>query len=179
MTDAMTDCRGECSNFSSSKLSVDKEMLLKILDRAINPDVQHIEVNYHGSPYKLQKTENGDWIDLYCAEETVLHAGERTYISQGISMKLPEGYEAIMAPRSSTFKRWGILQTNGIGVIDNSYCGNDDIWMFPALATRDITIPEGTRICQFRIQKKQPDIVFYDVPNLHTKNRNGLGSSGA
>ena len=74
-----------------------------------------LQVNYHGSPYKLQKTERGDWVDLYCAEETVLHKGERVYISQGVSMKLPEGYEAIIVARSSTFKRWGILQTNAIG----------------------------------------------------------------
>lgn len=141
-------------------------------------DEEVIEINYHGSPYRLEIIEKGDWIDLYCAKETVLHAGERTYISQGISMKLPEGYEAIIAPRSSTFKRWGILQTNSIGVIDNSYCGNDDIWAFPAYATRDITIPAGTRICQFRIQKKQPKIVFYEVSNLNTNNRGGFGSSG-
>lgn len=137
-----------------------------------------IEINYHGSPYKLEKKEIGDWIDLYCEKETVLHAGERTYISQGVSMKLPQGYEAIVAPRSSTFKRWGILQTNSIGVIDNSYCGDGDIWMFPAYATRDITIPEGTRICQFRIQKKQPSIHFKTVSSLGTVDRGGLGSSG-
>lgn len=137
-----------------------------------------IEINYHGSPYRLEVTDIGDWIDLYCEKETVLHQGERTYISQGVSMKLPQGYEAIIAPRSSTFKRWGILQTNSIGVIDNSYCGDGDIWAFPAYATRDITIPAGTRICQFRIQKKQPHINFKVVSSLGTNDRGGFGSTG-
>lgn len=138
-----------------------------------------IKIKYlPGSP-ALEQTEFGDWVDLYVYENTTMSAGERTYISQGVAMKLPDGYEAIMAPRSSTFKRWGLLQTNGIGVIDSSYCGNDDIFMFPALATRDITIPAGTRICQFRIQPIQPKIHFEEVETLNFENRNGLGSSGA
>lgn len=138
-----------------------------------------ILVNYHnGASPALEMTEYGDWVDLYCAEDVTLHAGERAYISQGISMKLPQGYEAIVAPRSSTFKRWGILQSNSLGIIDNSYCGNDDIWRFPAYATRDITIPRGTRICQFRIQKKQPNIEFISVQSLGAHNRGGFGSSG-
>lgn len=131
-----------------------------------------------GSPV-LEITEKGDWIDLYCYEDTTLHAGERTYISQGVSMALPEGYEAIVAPRSSTFKRWGILQSNSIGVIDNSFRGNEDIWQFPAYATRDVTIPKGTRICQFRIQEKQPEINFTPVLDLNSESRGGLGSTGA
>lgn len=141
--------------------------------------MEQILINYHnGASHTLEKSVVGDWIDLYCAEETILHAGERTYISQGVSMKLPEGYEAITAPRSSTFKRYGILQTNSIGVIDSSYCGDDDIWMVPVYATRDITIPRGARICQFRIQKKQPDIEFIPVRSLGAENRGGLGSTG-
>ena len=130
-----------------------------------------------GSPH-LEQIDKGDWIDLYCYEDITLKAGERAYISQGIAMKMPDGYEGIMAPRSSTFKRWGLLQTNSIGVIDNSYCGNDDIWMFPALATRDITIPAGTRICQFRIQPIQPKIHFKEVETLNFKNRGSFGSTG-
>ncbi len=130
-----------------------------------------------GSPL-LEITEKGDWIDLYCYEDTTLHAGERAYISQGVSMALPEGYEAIVAPRSSTFKRWGILQSNSIGVIDNSFRGNEDVWQFPAYATRDITIPKGTRICQFRIQEKQPEITFTPVLDLNNDSRGGLGSTG-
>lgn len=130
-----------------------------------------------GSPV-LEITEKGDWIDLYCYEDTTLHAGERTYISQGVSMALPEGYEAIVAPRSSTFKRWGVLQSNSIGVIDNSFRGNEDVWQFPAYATRDVTIPKGTRICQFRIQEKQPEINFTPVLDLNNESRGGLGSTG-
>lgn len=138
-----------------------------------------IQIKYHPkASFKLEKTEVGDWIDLYCLEETVLKAGERAYINQGVAMKLPENYEAIMAPRSSTFKRWGVLQSNGIGIIDNSYCGNEDYWMFPAYATRDVVIPAGTRICQFRIQPVQPQIFFEEVANLQTNNRGGLGSTG-
>ena len=140
-----------------------------------------VEIPIHylpGSP-ELEMTDKGDWCDLYVYEDTTLTKGERTYISMGISMALPQGYEAIMAPRSSTFKRWGILQTNSIGVIDNSYRGTDDIWMMPVYATRDITIPKGTRICQFRIQEKQPNIKFIPCNSLSDRNRGGLGSSGA
>lgn len=108
-----------------------------------------------------------------------MNEGEFKYLSMGISMELPKGYEAIMAPRSSTFKRWGIIQTNSIGVIDNSYCGDNDIWMMPAYATRRVEIPAGTRLCQFRIQKKQPDLAFLSVDSLGNENRNGLGSTGA
>lgn len=141
--------------------------------------METIEIKYlPGSP-QLVKSEKGDWIDLYCYQDTTLKAGERAYISQGVAMALPAGYEAIMAPRSSTFKRWGILQTNGIGIIDNSYRGDADIWMFPALATKDVTIPKGTRICQFRIQKTQPDIELIEVSHLNSVSRNGLGSTGA
>lgn len=139
-----------------------------------------IKIKYlPGSP-TLEMTEVGSWCDLYCYEDVTLHAGERTYISQGVAMKLPDGYEAIMAPRSSTFKRWGILQTNSIGVIDSSFNTDSCIWMFPAYATRDVTIPKGTRICQFRIQKEQPKLEFESVDTLGEGIRTaGLGSTGA
>lgn len=141
-------------------------------------DTKRIYINYHNSPYKLKMTEKGDWCDLYCIEDTELKAGERKYISQGVSMQLPQGYEAILAPRSSTFKKWGILQTNSIGVIDSSFASDEDVWMFPAYAVRDTFIPAGTRICQFRIQKTQPKLQFYEVKSLGNKVRGGLGSSG-
>ena len=140
-----------------------------------------VEIPIHylpGSP-QLEINDRGDWIDLYVYQDTVLNVNDYTYISLGISMILPEGYEAIIAPRSSTFKRWGLLQTNSIGIIDNSYCGTDDIWMMPVLATRSIIIPKGTILCQFRIQKKQPDITFIPQDRLNSINRGGLGSSGA
>ena len=137
-----------------------------------------IDIKYLPNAHPLEKIEVGSWIDLYTYEETTIRQGEQKYINLGVAMKLPEGYEAIMAPRSSTFKNWGITQTNSIGVIDSSYCGDNDIWMFPAHATKTITIPAGTRICQFRIQEEQPTIKFNVVESLGTEDRGGLGSTG-
>ena len=137
-----------------------------------------IKINYHNSPYTLQMTDIGDWCDLYLAEDITLKKDDFKYLSMGVSMELPDKYEAIMAPRSSTFAKWGILQTNGIGVIDNSYNGDDDIWMMPCYATRDVEIPAGTRLCQFRIQEKQPSLKFAAVKSLGNDARGGLGSTG-
>lgn len=137
-----------------------------------------IDVRYHANITPLEKTARGDWIDLRVAETVEMKAGEFRIISLGVSMKLPEGYEAVIIPRSSTFKHWGIIQTNHFGLIDNSYCGDGDIWMFPALATRDVVIEKDSRICQFRIQKKMEDISFNTVDYLVSSNRGGFGSSG-
>ena len=123
--------------------------------------MENIKIKYHNKNIdKVAAIQNGDWIDLRAAETVDMKAGEFRLISLGISMKLPEGYEANIVPRSSTFKKWGVLQVNSMGVIDNSYCGENDIWMFPALAIRNTTINEGDRICQFRIVKKMDDIEF-------------------
>ena len=127
---------------------------------------------------KIENLEVGDWYDLRSAETVEMQAGEFKLISLGVSMKLPEGYEAHMAPRSSTFKKWGILQTNSVAVIDNSYSGTNDIWKYPALAIRDTTIYEGDRICQFRIMKKQPEIEFIEVDELDSVDRGSFGSTG-
>ena len=137
-----------------------------------------IKVRYHADIDPLEKTDKGDWIDLRAAEDVVLKAGEFKIISLGVSMKLPEGYEALVIPRSSTFKHWGIIQTNHCGLIDNSYCGDNDVWMFPALATRDVVIEKNSRICQFRIQKKMENITLTTVDKLDDINRGGFGSSG-
>ena len=137
-----------------------------------------IKVKYHADIDPLEKLGRGDWIDLRCAEDVEMKAGEFKIISLGVSMKLPDGYEALVIPRSSTFKHWGILQTNHCGLIDNSYCGDDDVWMFPALATRDVLIEKNSRICQFRIQKKMDNITFTTVDSLGGTNRGGFGSSG-
>ena len=137
-----------------------------------------ILIKYHADIHPLEKTEKGDWIDLRAAEDVELKSGEFKLISLGVSMKLPEGYEAHIVPRSSTFKHWGILQTNHMGVIDNSYCGNNDVWMFPALATRDVLIEKNSRICQFRIQKKMDEVTFLHVDELRNVDRGGFGSSG-
>lgn len=137
-----------------------------------------IDVKYHADIYPLKMTTNGDWCDLRAAEDVEFKAGEYKLISLGVSMQLPPGYEALVIPRSSTFKHWGLLQTNSCGLIDNSYCGDDDIWQFPALATRDVLVEKNSRICQFRIQKKMDAVNFNTVIALNNTNRKGFGSSG-
>ncbi len=147
------------------------------LEEMINPTFE-IKIKYLENMPELEKIEQGDWIDLYTFQEEKLSAGEHKYISLGVAMELPQDFEAIVAPRSSTFKKWGILQTNSIGIIDNSYSGDNDIWMLSAYATRDVTIPAHTRICQFRIQQRQPKIKFTSVSTLGNANRSGFGSTG-
>ena len=137
-----------------------------------------IKIKYLPGATPLQKIEKGDWIDLFTYENVELCAGEQKYVSLGVAMELPQGYEAIVAPRSSTFKKWGVLQSNSIGVIDSSYCGDNDIWAFPAYATTDVLIPANTRLCQFRIQKCQPNIDFISVDSLGNEDRKGFGSTG-
>ena len=141
--------------------------------------MENIKIKYHNKNIeKVAAIQNGDWIDLRAAETVEMKAGEFRLISLGISMKLPEGYEANIVPRSSTFKKWGVLQVNSMGVIDNSYCGENDIWMFPALAIRNTTINEGDRICQFRVVKKMADIDFIEVEHMEDEDRGGFGSTG-
>lgn len=141
---------------------------------------EKIKIKYHSD--KISKLEyidgKSDWIDLRAAEDVTLKKGEFKLISLGISMELPAGYEAVIVPRSSTYKNFGIIQTNHMGVIDESYCGNDDVYKMPALALRDTEIHVNDRICQFRIQRHQPKIVFEEVESLSNKNRGGIGSTG-
>lgn len=138
-----------------------------------------ILVKYHDKDLgKIEKFPVGDWIDLRSAETVDMEAGEFRIISLGISMKLPEGYEAHMVPRSSTFKKWGVLQTNSMGVIDESYCGDNDVWKFPALAMRQTTIFKGDRICQFRIMPKMGELKFKEVDRMEGNDRGGFGSTG-
>lgn len=118
-----------------------------------------------------------DWIDLSAAETVTLKKGEFRLIHLGVAMKLPEGYEAHLAPRSSTFKNFKILQTNSVGVVDSSYCGNEDWWKMPVYATEDTTIEKGSRIAQFRIMRIQPVISFVEG-GLSEENRGGFGSTG-
>ena len=139
-------------------------------------------MRYDNIENPIKYSDNGDWIDLYTAEDADLKQGEFRLISLGISMELPQGYEANVVPRSSTFGRYGVLQTNSYGVIDSSYCGDEDIWKFPAYATRDVFIPKGTRICQFKINEtmrsKLGDIEFTPVFTLGNAPRGGFGSTG-
>lgn len=142
--------------------------------------MEQIKIIYHNQNIdKIVNIENkSDWYDLRAAETVEMKAGDFKLISLGISMKLPEGYEAHVAPRGSTFKNFGVLQTNSVGIIDNSYSGTNDIWRFPALAMRDTVIHEGDRICQFRIIKKQPEVEFVEVDELDKTDRGGFGSTG-
>lgn len=127
---------------------------------------------------KLEKISNGDWIDLRASKTVELKQFEFKIIPLGIGMILPEGYEANIVPRSSTFKNFGVLQTNSYGVIDNSYSGENDQWGFPALAMRDTVINKGDRICQFRINKRMDNIEIEFVDKLNDKSRGGFGSTG-
>ena len=138
-----------------------------------------IKIKYHNQNIdKIEKINIGDWIDLRAAETVAIKSGEFKLISLGISMKLPDGYEAHIVPRSSTFKNFGITQTNHCGIVDNSYSGTNDIWKIPALAHRNTIISENDRICQFRIVEKMPEVVFEEVDKLDDTDRGGFGSTG-
>lgn len=127
---------------------------------------------------KIKRFSIGSWIDLRSAINIHLRAGESYLIPLGVGMKLPEGYEAHIAPRSSTFKNFGIIQLNHVGVVDNSYSGDDDQWMMNVYALRDTDIRMNDRICQFRIMKEQPEIEFIEVEHLDEVSRGGFGTSG-
>lgn len=139
-----------------------------------------IKIKYHSDKIEKLRYIDGksDWIDLRAAEDVEMKAGEFKLINLGISVKLPEGYEMIIAPRSSTYKNFGIIQTNSIGVIDESYCGDDDILRMPVKADKDTVIKTNDRICQFRIIEHQPKLTFEEVEHLGSNNRGGFGSTG-
>lgn len=146
-------------------------------------DSKEILVRYHDDDpdnplIKIEKIEQGDWIDLRAAETVHIRPMEYKLISLGISMKLPEGYEAHIVPRSSTFSRWHIIQANSQGIIDNSYSGDNDIWRFPAFSFGDTVIHKNDRICQFRIVQKMEPVVFTEVESLDGPDRGGFGSTG-
>lgn len=129
--------------------------------------------------FKLNYIDNkSDWIDLRSAEDVELKAGEFKVIGLGVAMHLPDGYEAIIAPRSSTYKNFGIISANSIGIIDETYCGDNDEWKFPAIALRDTKIKKNDRICQFRIIEHQPKVKFDVVEVLGNEDRGGIGSTG-
>ncbi|MGI6736773.1 MAG: dUTP diphosphatase [Anaerovoracaceae bacterium] len=139
-----------------------------------------IRIKYHSdhAPRLCYVDGRSDWIDLHAAEDVVLKKGDFRLIDLGVSVQLPPGYEMLLAPRSSAFRRYGILQTNGIGVIDESYCADDDHLMMPVYATRDAEIAAGDRICQFRIFRHQPALEFEEVETLGNPARGGFGSTG-
>lgn len=129
---------------------------------------------------RLEKFDGGDWIDLSADEDITLKIGDFKLIPLGVAMQLPPNHEAHVAPRSSTFKHWGLIQTNGVGVVDESYCGDNDQWFMPVLATRDVEIKRGDRVCQFRIMEKMPTyrMTIQEVTELGNADRGGHGSTG-
>ena len=141
---------------------------------------EKIQIKYFSDKIERLRYIDGrsDWIDLRAAEDVTLKAGEYKLIPLGIAMKLPKGYEAHVVPRSSTFKNFGVIQTNHYGVIDESYCGDNDQWFVPVFALRDTQIHVNDRICQFRIMEHQPEIVFEETDRLEGTDRGGFGSTG-
>ncbi len=139
-----------------------------------------IRIKYHSNEIDKLTYVDGksDWIDLRSAKEYELKAGDFTLIDLGVSMQIPEGYEMLVAPRSSLFKNYGLLQANSIGVVDESYCGDDDIIRLPVYATRDTVVHVNDRVCQFRIIEHQPKIVFEETGSLGNVSRGGFGSTG-
>ena len=142
--------------------------------------MQQIKIKYFSD--KIEKLTyidgKSDWIDLRAADDIILKKGEFKLIPLGVAMQLPKGYEAHVVPRSSTFKNFGIIQTNHQGVIDCSYCGDNDQWYMPVLAVRDTQIHINDRICQFRIMENQPKLIFQEVEHLDAVDRGGFGSTG-
>lgn len=143
-------------------------------------EMETIQIKYHSDEIDKLTYIDGksDWIDLRAAEEVEFKAGDFKLINLGVSIRLPEGYEAHIAPRSSTFKNYGLLQVNSVGVVDNSYSSDQDIWRMPVWATRDTVVHVNDRICQFRIVKNQPKIEFVEVEHLGGAARGGFGSTG-
>ena len=127
---------------------------------------------------RINKISVGDWIDLRCSEDTVIKKGEHAYIPLGVAMELPKGYEAWLTSRSSMAKKFKIVHCDDLGVIDNSYCGDNDMWKLPVIALEDVTIHKNDRICQFRLHEVMPDVEFIEVKSLGNPDRGGLGSTG-
>ena len=141
---------------------------------------EQIKIQYKDDTIERLKYIDGksDWIDLRAAEKIELKQGEFKLIPLGVAMQLPKGYEAHIVPRSSTYKNFGIIQTNHTGIVDESYSGPNDWWYMPAYALRDTIIEKNDRICQFRIQKHQPEVIFEEVEALTGQDRGGIGSTG-
>lgn len=154
-----------------------KSRSIKLVDRNTDKELR-IDIKYFLKIEPLKEIAQGDLIDLRSAVDVKLKKGEYKAIPLGIGMRLPEGYEAHVHPRSSTYKNFKIIQANSVGIIDNSYSGNNDQWHFPCIAMEDTEIHKGDRICQFRIVKNQPKIKFNVVENLDEVSRGGFGSTG-
>lgn len=153
-------------------------LLLSIKDLFNTTKALKIDIKYFNGAKKLKKIEKGDWIDLSANETIALKKGEFKLIPLGVAMKLPKGYEANIVPRSSTYKNFKVLQTNSFSVIDNSYSGDNDQWLYPVIAMEDTIIHKNDRICQFRINQVQPNIKVEEVEHLDNVDRGGFGSTG-
>ena len=141
--------------------------------------METIKIKYFDNEIdKIEKINKGDLIDLRAAETVEMKKGDFKLIKLGVGMKLPDGYKANMYPRSSTYKNFGIILANSVGQIDNSYSGDSDEWKFPAIALRDTVIHKNDRICQFEIQRIQPEIKFEEVEHLDEVSRGSFGSTG-
>ena len=137
-----------------------------------------LKIKYLSDIIPLEQKDGSDWIDLRSSIDVELKQGEFRLIPLGFALELPRGYEAHVIPRSSTFKNFGVIQTNSFGLIDEKYSGNNDQWFMPVIAMRDTKIYKNDRICQFRISEKQPKLEFEIVDDLGNKDRNGFGSTG-
>ncbi len=159
-------------------MDVDLAYLEEKLTKMFEESGMEIKVQYlNDQVTRLSMNAKGDWVDMYAAETVDLKQGEHKLIHLGVAMKLPEGYEAHLVPRSSTYKKWGIIQTNHVGIIDNSYSGPEDWWKMSVIAMRDTTIHAGDKICQFRIVERQPKLVFVEG-KMTDPSRGGFGSTG-
>ena len=166
--ESIDDVPENCFNYASPPLVLESQVPI-------------IKVRYHKELcpdlIEMEKSPIGDFIDLRAAETVELYRGDFKLISLGISVQLPKGYHAEIVPRSSTYKNFGIIMSNSIGIVDESYCGDNDIWMFPAIALKDTVIYTNDRICQFRVVKNR-DIKIEVVDELENKDRGGIGSTG-
>lgn len=173
----MIKCKHENNGICEKGIKTMCEFCDSLVPEAVRME-KEIKIKYFNDVQEIEALEVGDWIDLRSAESVDIKAGEYKLIRLGVAMELPEGYEALVAPRSSTFKNYGILLANSLGIIDESYKGDNDEWKFLAYATRDTHVEKNNRICQFRIIEHQPKIKLTKVESLGNADRGGIGSTG-
>lgn len=173
----MIKCKHENNGICEKGIKTMCEFCDSLVPEAVRME-KEIKIKYFNDVQEIEALEVGDWIDLRSAESVDIKAGEYKLIRLGVAMELPEDYEALVAPRSSTFKNYGILLANSLGIIDESYKGDNDEWKFLAYATRDTHVEKNERICQFRIIEHQPKIKLTKVESLGNADRGGIGSTG-
>lgn len=150
-----------------------------------------LRIKYLENATKMERIAKGNWIDVYAYQDTFIPQGERAMINLGFALELPKGWEGHLAPRSSTFKTWGIIQTNHVGVVDDTYIGDNDVWHMPVyclqgkeievvdgIESNGVWIRKGDKIGQFRIMEVMPELEFEEVESFGNKDRNGFGSTG-